>query len=1059
MKITKFLRLLLVLTVLSLGVLAFTACEGGTKLTAPTNIKYDGTTITWNVVEGATGYTVKINDGNEYTVNSPSFAYDASNANFSVVIKATSNKKSVAASDATTINFLPLEKISEVRFDEFGVASWDVVDTATAYAIRIDGKEVKTVTETTYSEIPAGAHSFQVRPVVEGNPSYYSSWSNSRNINILGTVAKDDITYNNGVISWKYVSGAQGYEVRVNGNVIAEKNTGTSVLYDAQNVGFEVNIRAIGNGTTTYTGAMSEAKAFIFLDTVTNIVVEDGILKWEAIGGADGYKIKLNGVESSEKLTKNEYAKLTANVSTDIQIRPYSNDTSYFSDWSQVKSVFILPAPVLQWNQDYALDGEPNNNAYWDGVSGANGYTVRLTKPDGTVITSEYGTTERSFNEAYLAVGIYKVEVKSNAPTDSTTVYGSVYSAPITVIRLASPKAETQDRFIVSDAASLAKGFTVTFKKVEGASQYELIRDNASFKLTTTNQFIVGDVVANNVTAEQNFNFAIKAKGSVQKMNGQIVATLDSLTQEALTFQIKVLPTPTNAVMSGFKFTYDTIVGAEGYVIDVGGSSFTSNNGEYDLSMLEAGSFDVKVCAKGNGTNILASNYTAAVKVQRLAPPTNIKIGVTDGAEGVLSFDKIMYATGYYIVFNDDGNAIPVGEMMNINDYITEIPGTDIHMIASANYYNNDNTVYYMTSKSSTTFRCIKLSAPGFGDKAFSDAQFFWNAPANTNTSIYTPTYIVYNANGVAYNGEKNGTSMNISYLEGGKDYTFQVKAVGNGVNYINSVLSEIVTIHKLATPVVTRENGKYVWNAVPRATGYVVYIDGVIKAEFTHEAGKKYEFTPDFDEIGKYKVEVQAIGDEGYTTINSDRCTIVQETKQLTTPDFSVSYSEASYSKTGKIVVTITDEPLYAKGYSYTIGGATHTSTETTYSIVPNSVGNFTVRVFALGGNFDEEGFYYIASQSESKSITLLGAPNPDDFIPSEDGILSWTGVNGANGYVLILTINGVEQKPIEVSGTSYTLPNYSEIKTLKVEIAAKGYGNKIITSAFSEREWGNLH
>jgi len=1061
MKKTNFLKIVLLAVVLSLVAFAFVACDDDAQLATPTNISYDGATLSWDKVEGATAYKVQINGGNEYTVTAPKYAFNANGAEFTASVKAITTSDDMQDSEAASTSFSPLATISSVRFDANGVASWDVIEGATAYVVRIDGvAQPNVVTATSYADIPSGNRSFQVRPIVEGDSSYYSSWSSPVSVNILGTVSKDSIIYANGMISWQGVGGAKSYEVSVNGSVLAAENIGTSVVFDANNMDFDVSVKAIGDGSYSFNGKASETKRFIFLDTVTNIVVENGILKWDVVDGADGYIIKLNGVEQSQKITTNEYKQLVANVSTDIQLRPYNDSNSYFSEWSQVKSVLILPAPVLQWNQDYELDGEPNNNAYWDGVNNASGYTVRLTLPNGQVTEKDYSSTERSFAEAYLAVGTYKVEVKSRAAADSDTVYDSVYSAPITVIRLATPKAASTN-FITSDPDSVAKGFTVTFERVAGAVQYQLFKDNAPIKLSTSNQFLVGDVVANNVTAEQNYNYAIKAKGNVQKVGGQIVATLDSITAEALSFQIKVLPTPTNATMDGFKYIFGGVQGAEGYVIDVGGTSYTSTNTEYDLSVLQAGNFAVKVCARGNGSNVLASNYTAPTNVHRIAPPTNIRIETADASEGVLKFDGNMYAQGYFIVFNNDGNAIPVDDMMNVLQHITVMPGTDIHMIASANYYSSDGTTYYMTSASSTTFRCIRLAAPTFGDVSFTENQFTWKAPANMNTSIYTPTYIVYNENGVQYNGEKNGTSMNIAYLAGGSDYTFYVKAIGNGTNFVNSEKSVAITIHKLATPEVSRANGKYVWNAVPRATGYAVYVDGVLKETFVHEAGKVYEYTPDFKELKTYTVEIQAIGDEGYTTINSNKCTITQETKQLTTPKFSISYSDERYSNTGAVIVTITEQPAYARGYSYTIGKTTHESLATSYSLVPSSVGKIEARVYALGGNFDEEGVYYLDSQNAGvKSVTLLATPDAGSFGLSEDGVVSWATISGTLGYELTITINGGEPQVIEnVTKPSYTLSNYREIATLTVQVAAKGNGTSIISSTYSEYTWTNLN
>lgn len=1048
----------------SLLVVTITGCSSLEN--NPENLQYDGATISWNAVENADSYTVRINDGQEYTVTVPSYPYDAAGQQFNVTVKAVSNASKIVQSGETTKTFVPLGTITKVRISDDGIPSWDPIENATGYRVRIDGEEVNAapnpaLAATTYTEMQSGTHSFQVRAVVADNDSYYSKWSEAKSVTILEAVAKDKITYSNGLISWGYVSGARFYEVSVNGNVLTSECSATEYAYDAQNKDFEVTVKAIGNRTSTFDAKVSEVKKFIYLDTVTSMTVEDGIVRWSAIQGADGYKVRLNGVERSEVLSEPFFDQLTANITTDIEVKPVSNDTTYFSDWSVVKSVLILPAPVLQWNSDYELDGEANSNTYWDGIASAAGYAVRLTYPDGTQKVNSYGETQRYFQEAYLQVGTYKVEVKAVAPTSGSNVYDSVYSVPIVVNRLASPKAVSDD-FIISNPANVTEGFTVTFTQVTGASGYCLYRDNTEAQRGTTNQFAVRDVVDKSVTDQQTYNFKVQSIGQVRTVGGQINATLSSLSDEALSFSITVLATPQNTDINGFVYSYGEIQGNNGYVVDVQGQSFTSGNTSYDLSLLEAGVYDVSVCARGNGTTVLPSNYSAPIQVYRLEAPTNIHVETSDASEGVLAYTTVQHAQGYYIVFNNDGNAIPVSNMMNINQYITE-QGTTVYMLSSANYFNELRTIYYMTSQPSTTANFIKFSAPTFGDVAFTNTQLIWNAPSNINTQIYTPTYEIYYANGTLYNGEKNGTTMDISYLEGGQQYTFYVKAIGNGTNYVNSAKSSPVTIWKLATPTVSRGNGTYEWSGVVNATSYAVYVDGALAATFAHESGKTYSYTPKFEQLKTYQVEVYAIGDGGYTSIDSIAAHIEQQTKQLATPDFSFKYSDEHYTLTGTIDVTITQPSQYATGYSYTVGGVTKTSTEQTYSHMPSSVGTFTIRVYALGGAFDDEGVYYLDSQSRggnsSYSITLLATPNESSITVTADGYMTWTAIAGATGYEIEISVDGGEYgEAITVSNaSSYTFENFSQYKgkQLKVRIRAKGNGTTIISSETVEKTW----
>ena len=1043
----------------------FTACDDSAlQLGDPENLKYDGVSITWNAVENADMYAIQINDGEEYKVTVPSYPFDAQNKQFTVKVRAVSSASKIVQSGETVKTFAPLDNIEEVRFADDGSISWNAVENATGYLVRVDNIELDVpIATTSFANIPEGTHSIQVRPVVIDNDSYYSKWSETKSITILSAVDKDSIKYSDGMISWGYVSGARYYEISINGNVVTTECTSTEYAYEAQHKNFEVAIKSIGNRVSTYDSKVSEIKKFIYLDTVTNIVVEDGIIQWSSILGADGYKVKLNGIERSEVLEVPSFDKLTASVTTDIQVKPICNDSTYFSDWSAVKSVLILPSPILQWNSDYELDGQSNSNTYWDGIASASGYAIRLTYPDGTQKVNTYGETQRFFQEAFLQAGTYKVEAKSLAPTMGSGVYDSAYSAPIIVNRLSSPKA-VDNNYITSNPNNVGEGFTVTFSQVSGASGYRLYRDNVEAQIGTTNQFVVRDVVGTGVTDQQTYNFKIQSVGNVRTIGGQINATLNSLSTEALAFKITVLATPQNTDMSGFVYSYGSIEGNSGYVVDVQGQSFTSGSTEYDLSLLEAGVYNISVCAKGNGATVLASNYSAPLQVNRLESPTNIHIETSDASEGVLGYTTVQNASGYYIVFNNDGNAIPVSNMMNINQYITE-QGTTVYMLSSANYFNDQRTIYYMTSQPSTTANFIKLATPTFGDVAFSNTQLIWNAPSNINTSIYTPTYEVYYVNGTLYNGEKNGTTMNIAYLDGGASYTFYVKAIGNGTNYVNSEKSEPVMIWKLDTPNVTRNNGQYVWQSVVNATNYSVYVDGVLAATYAHESGKTYSFTPQFSQLKTYQVDVYAIGDGGYTSIDSNASHIEQQTKVLATPDFSFAYSDEYYNLSGTINVTITQESPYATGYSYTVGGVTQTSSEKTYSHMPSSVGTFAIRVYALGGAFDESGVYYLDSQSrggnQSYSITLLAVPNENAITLTADGFLSWTAIAGAIGYEVKILVDGQQVGNIvDVQNASYTILNFNQYvgHSVTVSIRAKGNGTTSISSEEVTHTWDRI-
>ncbi|MDE6373047.1 MAG: hypothetical protein K2L72_00955, partial [Clostridia bacterium] len=404
---------LLIILIASVATIA--ACKGGgnpLSLSAPTNVNYDGSVITWNAVDNADRYTVCINDGQEYTATTNRHAYQANNSEFKVSVKAVSAliSNKVITSDATVMNFKPLGKIDELRVSESGVVSWDTVDNATAYSVRFNGNSNNAITVVVpeLTEIPEGRQSIQVRPIIEGDNSYYSTWSAAKTVTKLQSVAAKDITYSDGKIKWPGINGANGgYEIYVN-DVKIDTVDATSYDYNAANSSFDVKIKPIGNHTDTFDGAVSQSKSFIYLDMVTDVKIEDGILRWGEIAGASGYKLAIGG--RTFDVATNSYDALVAGESVAVKVMPVADggeSADYFSVWSAPVTITILKAPVLKWNDQLELDGEANNNITWDGVNQAKGYTVKVTSPNGNEQTYTYGEIERAYANAYLETGTY----------------------------------------------------------------------------------------------------------------------------------------------------------------------------------------------------------------------------------------------------------------------------------------------------------------------------------------------------------------------------------------------------------------------------------------------------------------------------------------------------------------------------------------------------------------------------------------------------------------------------------------------------------------------------
>jgi len=678
---------ILVLSVFTMLLAAFgiAGCSKAEDLLykAPENIAYDGQYITWSKTEGANHYTVSINGGDAARSNSTTYAY-TSTETFEVTVTAVFDNSEKSAA----VTFKPLATIENITVSDNGEVSWDAVAGANAYSVSVNGT-TQTVTDTRITTLPEGSNRVKVKPVVSGDNTFYSAFSQEVNVYIYGVPT--NVKYDGTTVTW--TGSSASYEVTING--VSKEVKGNSFAYNSERRDFTVEVKSLGNHTSTY-DSKSVSEEFHYLDAVTEIFVEDGILKWNSINGAEGYKLKIGGVVQKASVTTTQYDNLSSGRSQDIAVMPYNESGNYFSSWSTEKTVYILDTPTVSWNNDLELDGEANNNLTWNAVNATDGYTARLIKDGGTPEISTYSDVQRAFSHAYASVGKYTIEIKANAANGSSDYYDSKYSAPITVERLAAPKA-VDSNFIVSARDNLASGFTVNFVQVNGASGYQLYKDGVLLNgKYTTNAALTDNNVADSANiSEQHYTYTVRSMGGVKTVGNGKYVTLPCLSAEALSFDITVQATPRNATMSGYTISWEAVAGNNGYTVGYAGTSVTAQSESFDLSTIKAGSYSVTVSARGNGSDVLASNTSAPVAIQRLEAPTNIKISAS--GNGTLQWDDVSNAKSYETYL--DLSKTPIAENAYGNMYqFIETNGTTLSMVAVANYYNEPGTLYYMTS-------------------------------------------------------------------------------------------------------------------------------------------------------------------------------------------------------------------------------------------------------------------------------------------------------------------------------------------------------------------------
>lgn len=1059
-KIKRFFLLLATVVMFALcGIL--TAC-GEPDAVDQTSIKYDGSMITWTEVDKADGYIVSINGGKEYSASTNQFSYPAASTEDRIEITVTAVRKDKESESATKL-FTRLPKIEEtsIFFDENGKMTWSQVAGASEYILEINGKESRTAA-LEYSAFPQGqTNAIRIKPVAVDDSSF-SEWSVQLIKDYLA--APTNIKYDGQYITWTGNTYAQAYQVYIDGAKNGDPVTAASFLFDAQNSSFDVQVQSVGNGTRSFNSEIGEKTRFVFLKDITGFNVQDGVLTWDEVEEASSYLVKVNGVE--HEVETNSYDNLPANKDNRIQVKPLTEEgTTYFANWSAEQTVRVLVAPDLKWDDTLVLDGAKMNVLSWDKIDGeVGGYNIKIESPDGSVKEETLSADAVQYgNEAFELTGVYKISIQT-IPVANSNSYKSVYSKPVSVERLPAPNAA--QRFITSDASNVKNGLTINWNAVSGASGYQLYKDGEKISgtITTATTNVPYNVfMADDETEAKVINFSIQTLGNVKTFQTERKVTLSSLTSYSLKAQVQVLAQPQNLTIEGYTASWTAVDKANGYSVTCNDQMSTDTT-TYDLTNLQSGTYNFGVCAKGNGGDVLASNYTPTKQLVRLAAPYDIELDPTSNGDRLV-WETATDKADHYDVYWTDAQSVAV-DASSLTDIGKEITTTSraLFMRAAANYWNGEKSVYYITSLPSQTVTFTKLDTPTFNATIVNTdgTKLVWNAPENAqNTTI---KYRLYDAAGVAQNTTPEGCEYDISTLAAGS-YTFSVRAIGYG-KFVSSDKSAPVSFEKLATPSVTTDTTAYKWKVVGgEVKQYVVIIDGKIVDEIKPVSGQvEYSYEPKFVDFKSngYAVQIYAQGD-GINSVNSVAWTKTQKVKAADYPEFTLTYHNQKgeqvwqAAKNGYLLVTITDESDYTNGYTVEIGGTTKeiAKGETTLTYKPDESGKYEARVYANGGEFNENGtYYYVKSSTDSaKSLTILTTPTNIEVLASS---IKWTAVSGTSTYGYVITLSG--GTIVEGTTTTGSTLNLVDLKIYdvstieKVEIYAKGNQTTTVGSEWAE-------
>lgn len=404
-------------------------------------------------------------------------------------------------------------------------------------------------------------------------------------IKTLGTTVYKEIvnTKDSVVLTWNKTVGADEYEISKNGKVVKTVSSSVTSFEDKEvsnNVKYTYSVRAKNEAGYDYA---KEDISIRYMTAPSKLTVanDDGkvIVSWPAVEGATAYRVYRRIIDTEgyvgewepfKKITATSYEDKTvkSGVEYEYAVRVYSNDSN--SDLYSEKGIVYLDIP------EFSVKATTSGvSISWDKVAGAKEYKIYRKVKGGSwkvIKTTSAKTTSYIDKDATSGKKIYYAVKAVNGS------YISDYDTH-TVTYIKTP---------VVSVKNISSGVRVSWKKVSGATSYEIYRKAGSAKswkkIATTKKDAYTD---KNVKSGTTYKYCIKAIGSSAK------SAYGGSSYE----KIRFLATPKleniKTTKSGVTIYWDDVKGASKYHI-----YRKTGSGSYKLIKTVSGNKTVKYLDK-----------------------------------------------------------------------------------------------------------------------------------------------------------------------------------------------------------------------------------------------------------------------------------------------------------------------------------------------------------------------------------------------------------------------------------------------------------------------------
>lgn len=508
-------------------------------------------------------------------------------------------------------------------------------------------------------------------------------------------------------------------------------------------------------------------------------------------------------------------------------------------------------------------------------------------------------------------------------------------------------------------------GYCLTFENVPGNNGYEIVIDGVSTYAEKDE-----NVVKLSVIAGTEFVVKIRTLSSDASFSSEFFET---------TLVVgKRLPAPENVVVSKDKvLAFDKVDGAVSYDVVINGVNvergMTENTLDLSDVLTSPTTYEINVRANGDNRLTYDGKYSTIVYENELSLGNveNVVVSVENG-KTILSFDKVLYASGYEIDVNG-AIAQTTDNMFDLTDKVSVPSEYTIKVRAKGGSVFSDGEWTSITYSVKKSIEKPTLSISGY--------VVSWDKSEGANEYSVVVTLGTVEVGKVE---RFSGTSFDISSIvseNGVGEYVVEVQALSNG----NYDYSDVATIRyrecgKLDAPTLVVEGTVAKWTGVDNANEYTLKIDGRIVSSTI--SALEFDFSEYVAEVKTYTISVSANANGWYRASDETSAEYVKE-GTLSAPTLFVNDATVGWFK----VLGATEYDVYVGNVKVT------TVSELSVDLSPYlNDGENVVKVVAKAQGYKDGSAEIVVeyfNDSDDSAIKTYGlmVNNESDYIVFADG------------------------------------------------------------------------